>query len=136
MTLKRNDGAIDSFFSLEPDEFKLLVNESKIAFKSLGKVKLSISKSEMSVDNAFNITLDNEDNTIGNILQHVLYEKHYDDDKTLTFVGFKKLHPHDTFSVLKLAFIMEVDNNYIRQLIRTALSDCMEVFDKIKKMFS
>tara|TARA_B100002052_G_scaffold291142_1_gene310744 strand:+ start:789 stop:1817 length:1029 start_codon:yes stop_codon:yes gene_type:complete len=46
LTLKRNDGAIDSFFSLEPDEFKLLVNESKIAFKSLGKVKLDISKSE------------------------------------------------------------------------------------------
>ena len=46
LTLNRKDGAIDSFFSLEPNEFKLLVKESKIAFESLGKIKVGISKSE------------------------------------------------------------------------------------------
>ena len=46
LTLNRKDGAIDSFFSLEPNEFRSLVNESKIAFESLGKIKISISKSE------------------------------------------------------------------------------------------
>lgn len=115
---------------------KTLNANIKNLIEKLDSDEVSISKSEMSIDNAFNMTLDNEDNTIGNMLQHVLYKKHYEDDKTLTFVGFKKIHPHDTFSVLKLAFVMEVDNNYIRQLIRTALSDCMEVFDKIKKMFA
>jgi len=46
LTLSRKDGAIDSFFSLEPSEFKLLVKESKAAFESLGKIKISASKSE------------------------------------------------------------------------------------------
>ena len=46
LTLSRKDGAIDSFFSLEPNEFKLLVKESKIAFESLGKIKITASKSE------------------------------------------------------------------------------------------
>ena len=46
LTLNRKDGAIDSFFSLEPNEFKLLVEESKIAFQSLGNEKMIISKSE------------------------------------------------------------------------------------------
>ena len=46
LTLNRKDGAIDSFFSLEPDEFLSLVKESKVAFESLGKIKFSTSKSE------------------------------------------------------------------------------------------
>ena len=89
----------------------------------------------MSVANSYNIRLDNEDNTIGCILQEKIYNKHYLEDKTVSFVAFKKSHPHDTFSVLKLGFIMEVDNNYIRQIIRTALSECTEIYDNIKKLF-
>ena len=46
LTLNRKDGAIDSFFSLETDEFRSLVIESKIAFESLGKIKINISQSE------------------------------------------------------------------------------------------
>ncbi len=46
LTLSRKDGAIDSFFSLEPKEFKLLVDECKNAFNSLGKVDMSPSNSE------------------------------------------------------------------------------------------
>ena len=46
LTLSRKDGAIDSFFSLEPNEFRLLVKESKTAFESLGKIKINASKSE------------------------------------------------------------------------------------------
>jgi len=37
-TLSRKDGGIDSKFSLEPNEFKILVKESKQAFKSIGKI--------------------------------------------------------------------------------------------------
>ena len=43
-TLDKNDGALDSSFSLEPDEFKSLVEESKIAFESLGKVNFEVPK--------------------------------------------------------------------------------------------
>ena len=46
LTLSRKDGAIDSFFSLEPDEFKSLVDESKSAYESLGKIKTEPTKSE------------------------------------------------------------------------------------------
>ena len=37
-TLSKKDGSIDSFFSLEPSEFSLLVTECKRAFRSLGKI--------------------------------------------------------------------------------------------------
>ncbi len=38
-TINRDDGAIDSKFSLEPHEFNLLSQKSKIIFNSLGNVK-------------------------------------------------------------------------------------------------
>ena len=37
-TLNKKDKAVDSFFSLEPQEFKLLVTECERAFRSLGKI--------------------------------------------------------------------------------------------------
>lgn len=45
-TLRRADGGVDSEFSMEPQELKSLVQESKRAFLSLGKVQLDSQKSE------------------------------------------------------------------------------------------
>jgi N-acetylneuraminate synthase len=45
-TLKRSDGGADSSFSLEPEEFKLLVKEGRAAFNSIGEKEWSISTSE------------------------------------------------------------------------------------------
>jgi N-acetylneuraminate synthase len=46
-TLNRNDGGVDSAFSLEPQELKSLVYESERAFLSLGKVNYTLSEKEM-----------------------------------------------------------------------------------------
>ena len=46
LTLNRNDGAIDSFFSLEPKEFGQLVDECNTAFESLGKIAIKPTVSE------------------------------------------------------------------------------------------
>lgn len=45
-TLNRNDGGVDSTFSIEPHELKSLVSESKRAHDSLGNVNYSILKDE------------------------------------------------------------------------------------------
>lgn len=46
LTLNRNDGGLDSAFSLEPKEFKALVEEGNKAFVSLGKPDWRITESE------------------------------------------------------------------------------------------
>jgi N-acetylneuraminate synthase len=46
-TISRSDGGLDSAFSLEPLEFRTLVNEGKMAFDSLGNPSWQISKSEI-----------------------------------------------------------------------------------------
>ncbi len=45
-TLSRSDGGVDSAFSLEPHELKMLVTESENAFLSLGKVQFEIQTVE------------------------------------------------------------------------------------------
>ena len=47
-TLDRKDGGVDSEFSLEPAELKMLVDESKRAFKSIGKIFIGITEEEKS----------------------------------------------------------------------------------------
>lgn len=46
LTLRRSDGGHDAEFSLEPEEFKLLVEEGKAAYSSLGLPDWSIQESE------------------------------------------------------------------------------------------
>ena len=45
-TLSRDDGGVDSIFSLEPEEFKALVVETGRAFQSLGSVKYGVQEQE------------------------------------------------------------------------------------------
>jgi pseudaminic acid synthase len=46
LTLQRSDGGADSAFSMEPNEFKLLVNEGKSAFEALGSPEWKMLDSE------------------------------------------------------------------------------------------
>lgn len=48
LTIKRSEGGVDSAFSLEPYELKMLVLESERAWKSLGKVKYGPTDKEKS----------------------------------------------------------------------------------------
>jgi N-acetylneuraminate synthase len=47
VTLDRADGGVDSMFSLNPEELKLLVDETKRAKQSLGKVRYGPTDSEI-----------------------------------------------------------------------------------------
>lgn len=45
-TLRRSDGGVDSKFSLEPEEMKVLVAETERAWQSLGKISYGVTEKE------------------------------------------------------------------------------------------
>lgn len=46
LTMNRNDGGVDSSFSLEPSEFKEMINETEKAWKSLGRITYGPTEAE------------------------------------------------------------------------------------------
>ncbi|GAF90609.1 unnamed protein product, partial [marine sediment metagenome] len=68
------------------------------------KNNLEIAKSVTSMPNSFDITLVNEGYTLGKVLEYLLYEHYYKAKKELSYVGFRQHHPHDTDSMIRVAF--------------------------------
>ena len=49
LTLRRDDGGVDSEFSMEPEEFKMMVTESRRAQQALGKIFYGLEEKETLV---------------------------------------------------------------------------------------
>lgn len=96
---------------------------------------VSIVNSETTMDNCFDILLENEDYTMGKVLEFILYEKYYEGDKTLDFCGFKKFHPHDLKSTIRIAFHETSDKTMARQYVRSAAVEAKDIFKVVTKMF-
>jgi len=94
-----------------------------------------ILNSETTMENCYDIVLENEDYTIGKVLEYILYEKYYVDEKTLNFCGFKKFHPHNKDSIIRIAFVKQADKSLVREYIKTAGVEAQEVFKKVFEMF-
>ena len=91
-------------------------------------------KSENTIKNSYDITLKNEDYTLGKVLEFILHEEHYKND-VLTFCGFKKFHPHDDDSIIRIAFTENQDMMFIYDTLISVCSLASDVYSKIKTNF-
>ena len=91
-----------------------------------------------SIENCYDIILENEDYTFGYLLEVYLYKLFYTDNDhdSLTYIGFKKFHPHDTFSVIRMAFKLNTNANLlISQYLIQACNAISKNMNTIKKKF-
>ena len=98
------------------------------------KDELKIEKSMNTMSNSFDIILENEDYTIGKVLEYFIYSKFYE-TKIITFCGFKKMHPHDSESIIRVAYKDAIDKSIIKGNLKECIEDSKQVFGKIKKEF-
>ena len=96
---------------------------------------IPINISETTMDNCYDIILENEDYTLGKTLEYILYEKYYKGEKLLTYCGFKKFHPHDEDSTLRLAFSQTIDKNMVGQYMKNVAVDAKDIFKKVNALF-
>ena len=99
--------------------------------------EVSIEPSVVTMENSYDVILKNEDYTLGKALEYYLYENFYNskDNKKLSFCAFKKLHPHDSTSCLRLAYAHGVSVSEIGKDLKEACIKLQEVYVAIHGMF-
>lgn len=109
------------------------IHES-IHSRDLGYTSITVS----TIENSYDVILEEEDYTLGLILEHLLFKMFYKEDEDLTFVGFKKYHPHDDYSVIRLAFDDSRQNTpllLIKQYLVQACTEAQRLMETIRDKF-
>jgi DNA-directed RNA polymerase subunit L len=102
----------------------------------LEKDEMEINPSDTSMKNCYDIILKNEDYTIGNILNYIFYSVFYLDYQLLNYVGFKKMHPHDDDSVLRLAFDDDkVGKSQVKTILVKVIEEAVKTIKSIRSLF-
>jgi DNA-directed RNA polymerase subunit L len=55
-------------------------------------------------------------------------------DNLLNYCGFKKFHPHDNESIIRVAFIDNGDKTTVKQCLKNVCVDAQELYRKIFSM--
>lgn len=112
---------------LELDELKTMVDRNEVA----------VAPSQTTLENCYDVTLENEHYTIGNLLNFELYRMFYQERPALDFVGFKKMHPHDSHSVLRMSLQDKGQGvEVVRQLLVAAIEQAMQQFGLLRGMWA
>ena len=107
------------------------IHES-INSRDLGYTSVTVS----SIENSYDVILEEEDYTMGLILEHFIFKMFYQDDEDLQFVGFKKYHPHDDYSVIRLAFKNATSASLLaKQYLIQASAEAQRVLDIVRTKF-
>lgn len=121
---------------------ELLIMACSIMIEKLTKLDtiieedtLEIKVAENTMRNCYDIILENEDYTIGKVIEYCMLSLFYEHSSSLTFCGFKMLHPHDSYSIIRVAYKEPVEISSIKGNIKVAINYAYEVFGKIRKEF-
>jgi DNA-directed RNA polymerase alpha subunit/DNA-directed RNA polymerase subunit L len=129
--------SVGVFENVEIVKKSCLVLQNKLIdlIEQIDSQLIQINHSETTIEHCFDILLENEDYTLGKVIEYILYEKYYQTEKIMTYCGFKKFHPHDTQSVIRVAYLENADKQLVSQHLRIACVEANTIFANIHKMF-
>lgn len=110
----------------------------KIMLKKLNSLKslidennIEILESESSIKNAYDVKLVGEDYTLGKVLEYIILDKHFEGDKSVSYIGFKKFHPHDDYSILRVAFRDDATTDTVIKYLLNTIAEGLNQFQTI-----
>jgi DNA-directed RNA polymerase subunit L len=92
---------------------------------------VDIVPSDTTLSNGYDITLQNEDYTLGKCIEYFLHTNHYMGSRTVSFCGFRKNHPHDNHSMVRIAFHAPTDIDIVHAYLIAAARDSAAVFQSL-----
>ena len=92
---------------------------------------VDVVPSDSTLSNGYDVTLQNEDYTMGKCLEYFIHTNHYAGSRTVSYCGFRKTHPHDTHSMIRLAFNAPTDVDIAHTYLMQAARDSAAVFQSL-----
>lgn len=92
---------------------------------------VDVAPSETTLSNGYDVTMQHEDYTLGKCVEYFLHTTHYAGSRTLSFCGFRKNHPHDTHSMIRMAFRAPTDVDVVHAYLIQAARDSAAVFQSL-----
>ena len=99
------------------------------------KGNVEIKDSSTTMENSYDIKLMNHDYTIGKLLEFMLYDQYFVNKKTMSFCGFRKNHPHDSFSIIRVAYNESTEKLSVINNVVYAIDLSIEIYNKILRQF-
>lgn len=90
-----------------------------------------VLNSEATIPNCFDVIMENEDYTIGKILEYTLYNNYYRGSEILTYCGFNKPHPHINISIIRLGFKESIEKNAVLEYINNAAAIAIAYYKEL-----
>jgi DNA-directed RNA polymerase subunit L len=113
---------------------KVMIDKLQNLNSNIEKDEVEIKIAESTIPNCYDIKLENEDYTIGKVIEYFMLSSFYEKG-VLTYCGFKMLHPHDTYSLIRLAYKEPVVIDSVKNDLRTCIEYSIDTFTKIRKEF-
>jgi DNA-directed RNA polymerase alpha subunit len=125
------------------DNEQIIITACNILLKKMNTLKNSIERDEVEIkrsdnllENCYDVTLVNEDYTIGNILNYEIYSIFYTDLKIVNYIGFKKFHPHDSDSVLRISLVDVTKGiSTIKTIVIAVIDESLKKIQNMKGCF-
>jgi len=114
---------------------EILMNKLRGLMNLIESSELEIIPSENTMQNCHDIILKNEDYTIGKVIEYLMYARYYQGEETLTYCGFSKMHPHDTDSIIRLAYKDNTSIEMISQNLLMVSGQAISIYERISQMF-
>ena len=110
----------------------------KIAEKATSQ-QIKLDRNATAMANTIDIILQGEDYTIGKVIEYILHEQYYKKDAELSYVGFIKKHPHDDYSIIRIAFSgmgdIETNDTNVYTMVKFACDIGKNIYNNIKEYF-
>jgi DNA-directed RNA polymerase subunit L len=116
---------------------QIMINKCTKFIRDIESGENNIIPTVSTLQNGFDIELKGEDYTLGKVLEYFLHDKHYAEDQTITYCAFRKIHPHNPDSMIRVGFAetVGVDEGIVAQYITTCARDAIVVFEHIRDQF-
>ena len=116
---------------------QIMINKCTKFIKDIESGENHIIPTVSTIQNGFDIELKGEDYTLGKVLEFFLHDKHYAEDQTVTYCAFRKIHPHNPDSMIRVGFAetVGVDEGIVAEYITTCARDAIAVYEHIRDQF-